>query len=64
MLSEVKRFEAGMIFGEIVIDKSYYEFYPELLGFIQRHYENVESGVQGEPAFIQTLRELMPHHWG
>ena len=37
-----------MIFGEIVTEKNYCDFYPELLYFVQHHYENVESGIQGD----------------
>lgn len=36
-----------MIFGEIATDKNYYDFYPELLDLVRRHFKNVESGVQG-----------------
>lgn len=37
-----------MIYGEIKIDESYYNFYHELLTYIKNNYKNVESGLQGD----------------
>ena len=45
-----------MIYGEIISDKNYYDFYPELLELIQRNFENVEAGVQGD-AYIWIMNE-------
>ena len=37
-----------MIYGEIISDQDYYSQYPVLLEFLEKHFENVEAGVQGD----------------
>ncbi len=37
-----------MIYGEIKIDESYYDFYYELLTYIRKNFKNIESGLQGD----------------
>ena len=45
-----------MIFGEIVTNKNYYDFYPEILCLMNKHYSNVESCVQGD-AYIWITQD-------
>ena len=37
-----------MIYGEIETQENYCDFYAELLEFIKAHFNNVESGLQGD----------------
>lgn len=37
-----------MIYGEIENDESYYDFYHALLSYVKQHFQDVESGLQGD----------------
>ncbi|WP_126452479.1 hypothetical protein [Sulfuriflexus mobilis] len=37
-----------MIYAEIENNDSYYDFYPELLAYIKKCFQDVESGLQGD----------------
>jgi len=47
-----------MIYGEIETDKSYYDFYDELLAYVKKNFKDVESGLQGDAyIWIKKLDE-------
>ena len=37
-----------MVFAEMEYQKHYSDFHPELLGFISKHFSQVQSGLQGD----------------
>ena len=45
-----------MIFGEIENSDSYYDFYDELRAYVEKHFQHVESGIQGD-AYIWIINE-------
>ena len=45
-----------MIFGEVQSQKHYSKFYPDLVRFISRYFNNVEAGIQGD-AWIHVSKD-------